>query len=241
MLRIAICDDQIEYTQHIFNMIKRKPDMPNNLVCHVFDNSDTLINIHKNTPFDIIFLDIVMPLLNGIETAREIRRHDKDVKIVFLTSSQEYALESYAVKANNYLLKPIQEQAFYHCLDELLQDYLQQAQTITVRGTHAVQKVALDTIEYIEAQNKLIVFVKSDGTTLNTTEPLHLWEEKLSSYEDFVKCHRSYIVNINHIDTYTPKELLMHSGFRIPISRSYQSTFKETYFRVLFGKVGEAK
>ena len=71
-------------------------------------------------PFDIILLDVVMPLLNGIEAANELREKDKNVKIVFLTSSPEFAVASYTVKASNYLLKPVEPAKLFACLDELI-------------------------------------------------------------------------------------------------------------------------
>ena len=102
-----------------------------------------------------------------------------------------------------------------------------------------MQKLAMADIIYIEAQNKHIVFTMFDGTKIETTEPLHIWEEKLTLDNGFFKCHRSYIVNINHIDTYMSKEIKMHSGDIIPIARSYQKSFDSAYFAVFFGRAGE--
>ena len=241
MLRIAICDDSADFIQQIIEIINRWQAKPLNTVCTAFDNGDELTSAHKSAPFDIILLDAIMPMLNGIETAREIRRMDKNVKIVFLTSSPEFAVESYTVKANNYLIKPINEHALFQCLDEFIAEIAQNARTITVKGLYSVQKLALDSIEYVEAQNKHIVFTLSDGTMLETTEPLHVCENKLTLNDCFIKCHRSYIVNINHVETYTLKELKMRSGCRIPISRSFQKAFESAYFTILFGKAGESK
>lgn len=239
MLRIAVCDDNSVFIKQITYMIDHWEHKPENTVCETFKNGDELIDMHRTAPFDIIFLDVVMPMLNGIETAREIRQKDKNVKIVFLTSSSEFAVESYTVKANNYLLKPISEKKLFDCLDELIEELNKNLRTITVKSIHAVQKLAIDDIVYIEAQNKHIVFTMLDGTKIETMEALHIWEEKLTLDYGFFKCHRSYIVNINHIDTYTSKEIKMHSGDIIPIARSYQKSFDSAYFAVLFGKVGE--
>ena len=77
-----------------------------------------------------------------------------------------------------------------------------------------------------------------DGSKIETTEPLHICEEKLIPNKEFFKCHRSYIVNINHIDKYTSKEIRMHNGSFIPISRSYQKDFEFAYYATLFGEAG---
>ncbi|MBR2503403.1 MAG: LytTR family transcriptional regulator DNA-binding domain-containing protein, partial [Oscillospiraceae bacterium] len=109
----------------------------------------------------------------------------------------------------------------------------------TVKGFYAVHRIPLDSIEYAEAQNKQIVFTLQDGTEIKTGEPLHILENKLLAEYGFFRCHRSYIVNINHISTYTNKEITMSSGCRIPISRSCQKNFESAYFQFIFGSAGE--
>lgn len=241
MLRIAVCDDNPIFLQQISNIIMLwKANMPHT-VCETFDNADALIFSHKSMPFDIIFLDILMPMLNGIDAAKEIRNHDKKTKIIFLTSSSEYAVESYTVKAYNYLLKPVSEATLFSCLDELAAELSLNAQTITIKGLYAMQKVSLDEIMYVEAQNKHIIFTLTNGTTIKTTEPLHTYQDILTLNDGFFKCHRSYIVNIYHIDTYTLKEIKMSSGYSIPVSRNCQKAFEAAYFNTLFGKAGDMK
>ena len=241
MLRIAICDDDAVFVKKASEMLNNWVEKPENAVFETFENGDELISAHKASPFDIILLDVVMPMINGIETAREIRSEDKNTKIVFLTSSPEFAVESYTVKANNYLLKPVSEKALFDCLDEFADEIIKKSRSITVKSIYTVHKILVDEIVYIEAQNKHIVFTMFDGTKIETTEPLHVFEEKLAESKEFFKCHRSYIVNINHIDTYTSKEVRMHSGYCIPVSRSYQKAFESAYFAVLFGEAGEDK
>ena len=106
MLRIAICDDDPTFLTLTAAVIGRWENKPLDLQLETFENGDELIRVHDEVPFDIVFLDVLMPLLNGIETARAIRERDKKVKIVFLTATAEFAVDSYTVKADNYLLKP---------------------------------------------------------------------------------------------------------------------------------------
>ena len=241
MLRIAVCDDDSGFRKSVGEMLEHWEQKHEKVVCDFFDNGDDLISTHRAQPFDIILLDVVMPMINGIETAREIRTEDKTTKIVFLTSSSEYAVESYTVKANNYLLKPVDEKALFVCLDEFSSEIIKNSKKIMVKGVYTVHKILAEEIVYIEALNKHIVFNLVDGTKIETTEPLHICEEKIAENKEFFKCHRSYIININHINAYTSKEVKMHSGRVIPISRSYQKAFESAYFSVLFGEVGEDK
>lgn len=239
MLKIAVCDDDKAFLLQIKSLIQQWENKPNLLNIEVFEDGDTLIHAHNESSFHIILLDVVMPLLNGIEVAKEIREHDTSVKIAFLTSSPEFAVDSYTVKANNYLLKPVEPAKLLHCLDELKKEIQQSSQCIIVKGTHAVHRVEIMNIEYIESQNKHNLFVLSDGRMIESNEPLYTYEDKLVLADGFFKCHRGYIVNIHHIDTYSLKEIKMRSGYRIPISRKYQHDFEIAYFSFIFGEAGE--
>lgn len=236
MLRVAICDDMAEFLQSARALVAQWENGPDDLQVELFEDGDALINAHNAKPFDIILLDVVMPLLNGIDTAAEIRKKDKAVKIVFLTASPEFAVASYTVKADNYLLKPVSREQLNRCFDELYSDILDAARSITVRDQSAVYRVELRNIEYLEAQRKQVRLSLSDGNTINASEPFYTYEEKLLREEGFFKCHRSYIVNLRRISTYTQKEITMRSGVRIPISRSYHKAFEAAYFELVFGK-----
>ena len=107
-MRIAVCDDNAVFLQNAVQLIERwgaERCVPIE-VCP-FENGDALIAANAAARFDVIFLDILMPMLSGMDTARELRQHDSAVRILFLTASPEFALESYEVKAQGYLLKPV--------------------------------------------------------------------------------------------------------------------------------------
>lgn len=108
MLKIAICDDSPLFLEQTRSAVLKWSDENQiSTKLYIYENGDELIATNMAEPFHIILLDILMPLLNGMDTARELRQYDKTVKIIFLTSSPEFALESYDVKAYSYLLKPV--------------------------------------------------------------------------------------------------------------------------------------
>lgn len=234
MLRVAICDDTPEFLISTKKQLEQWKDVPEKLVIELFHDGDALLESHTSTPFDIIILDVIMPLLNGIETAAEIRKLDKSVKIVFLSSSSDYAVDSYTVHANNYLLKPITQENLFRCMNELVAEIKDMAKCITVNGTAAVHRIKFHNIEYLEVQGKKVLLVLADGSTIEAHNPFYYFQDKLQLEDGFFKCHRSYIINIYRITTYTQKEIRMQSGARIPIARSCHSEFETSYFNLLF-------
>lgn len=234
-MRIAICDDQPDHLEQIQQLVLAWKNKPGDLTVNCFDNGDSLLRTHLVEPFDIIFLDVIMPLLNGMETAKELRQSDQSAKLVFLTTSAEFAVEAFAVKASNYLLKPLEPEKLYACLDELSRELQASARKICVKSPHALHRITIADIEYVESQNKRILFVLAGGHTILSNEPLYAYEEKLTLEDGFFKCSRSFIVNIHRIDTFTPKEIRTQSGARISISRSCHREFEKAYFSVLFG------
>ena len=239
MIRIGICDDSRAFLQQTKFIIDHWNDPLQPITCELFENGDELITAHSKMPFDILLLDVVMPLLNGIETARELRQYDKNVKIVFLTSSAEYAVDSYTVKASNYLMKPFEPSNLFDCLNELISEIRSVSRCLTVKGLDATHRLLLSDIEYIESQSKHIIFYTTDNKSVESVAPLYDYENRLLLEDGFFKCHRSYIVNIHHIASYSHSEIFLQSGCRIPISRSHQKTFEDIYFRVVFEKAGD--
>lgn len=235
---IAVCDDDRAFLEQLSATLNRWSEGTEHRI-NVFTDGDALLQAHMSDPFDVIILDMVMPLLSGIDTAKEIRQMDKLVKIIFITSSPEFALESYTVKATNYLLKPLDTAKLVECMDELDMEFRKGRRSIAVKSNAAVHRIELDSIEYLEAQNKKVLFSLTDGRVIETGDPLYVFEDLLNLEDGFYKCSRSYIVNIHRIDTYTLKEVKMRSGYRIPISRKNQKEFENTYFSVTFGKAGD--
>ena len=240
MIRIAICDDMPDYSQHIKTLVSQWPDPQDTISCEVFNDGDSLISAHSRHPFDIILLDILMPVLGGMDTAHEIREFDKNVKIVFLTSSPEFAVDSYSVKASNYLLKPVSADRLYECLHEITESIQTHEKYILIRGHASTFRIPASGIEYAEAQNKYVKFKLTDGRELLSSDTFSSFLDKLTESDGFIKCHRSYLVNMFQIDRYSAKELTTRSGAIIPIARSCQKDFEEKYFTVIFRKAGGA-
>lgn len=239
MIRIGICDDSPAFLQQTKFLIDHWDDRPQGITTELFSDGDSLLQAHGEKPFDILLLDVVMPLFNGIDTAKELRETDKDVKIVFLTSSPEFAVDSYRVKASDYLLKPVAPDLLFTCLAELISQIRDDDRYLLVRGTEATHRVNLGQLSHMEAQGKYVFYYLMDGSVLRSPEPLYAIEQKLKPEDGFFKCHRSYLVNLHLIQQYSSRDILTGAGQSIPIARNYQRDFEETYFAAIFRKAGE--
>ena len=235
LIRIAVCDDQtecIEDTKRMIGQWVAASKVSAEILC--FDNGDDLLLRSTKDKIDIVFLDIVMPLLNGMDTARELRTRDKTIRIVFLTSSPEFALESYSVKATDYCVKPVTYEMISGILSECTSEIETEVPNITIKTTCGYHKVYFYDIEYIEAQNRQVAFYLRSGQILTTSEPLYYFEEKLLKEPGFYKCHRSYLIYIPNVDNFSNNEINTKSGRSIPIARGCGKNFAEVYFAYVF-------
>lgn len=235
MIRIAVCDDSPEFLQQAVNMVERwseESGVPAEI--YRFDNGDALLAKNAVTHMDIIFLDIIMPLQSGIDTAKELRQSDKAVKIIFLTSSPEFALDSYEVKAQDYLLKPVTYEKVKETLTECSHTFEEEPKNIVLKTAFGYQKLYFHDMEYAETQNKRVVFYLRTGKTVESAESLHSLEDRLCLNDGFFKCHRSYLVYLPNVDHFSMTEIITKSGRSIPIARGYGKAFKEAYFAFVF-------
>lgn len=185
---------------------------------------------------DILLLDILMPETNGMELARELRAEGSDIRIVFLTSSPDFAIESYEVKADNYLLKPVEPAKLARVLDEWRARKAPDP-TITVKTSEGFLNVAPSEIYYIEARSKKVFLYLTGGRCIQNTSPLYAFEDALAGRREFFKCHRSYLVNLLRVKRFTSTEVIMRNGSIIPIARGGNASFRDAYFSVTFGEV----
>lgn len=235
-VKIAICDDERQYIDRICPLLEKwaaQHKIP--LTVYAFANGDELITAHKNRCMDLIILDIIMPLLNGIDTARELRDSDPYVPIIFLTSSREFAIDSYEVKAFQYLIKPVSTKKLFEILEDFLKTYNRPQRNFIAQTSDGFYRILLDDIDYLEAQNKKVHVYMTNGKKIEICELFTKCEEILTQQKEFCRCHRSYIVNLKNVEHFSKTAATTHCGATVPISRSRYVIFKESYFNYMFG------
>ena len=168
MIHIAICDDSKQERQILAALFKRYQELhATPLQIHIFQNGFSLLDaIDQGKRFDITILDILMPGENGIEIARNIRASGTDTEIIFLTSSPEYAVDSYEVKAQNYLLKPVTEEKFFASIDSILAelDEKDTASFIIYTTEKQYSRIRVSSLVYGEVTHRTITLHLADQT-----------------------------------------------------------------------------
>ena len=237
MTKIAICDDDRQCLEEARALIEKwAAEYDKEIIVSPFEDGDALLEHQKEEPFDVLFLDIMMPFLNGMDVAHEIRRDDEVTKIVFLTSSPEFAVESYDVRASGYLLKPVDYSKLCTCLNNCTKGLEKEPENLIVKTVDGYQKLFFKDIECLEAQNRNVKFTLKDGECVWCIGTFSHYEDVLTVHKGFYKCHRSYVVSMDKVDQFNSTNIVTKSGFRIPIARGLAKPFKEAYFAFMFEK-----
>ena len=232
LFRLAICDDEMHSLAHMISLIEEYRSTSSFHFEYVsFHNGIELASvIEQGKHFDIYCLDIVMPKFNGIELGREIRQLDKSAQIIYFTSSPEFALESYSVKATNYILKPISKETLFSVLTEVLEQMEQKEEvSITVKDTNGIQKILLSNLVYAEAMGRKVIYHLNSNRTLECSIRFSEVCNTLLEYSYFIKPHRSYIVNMNYINTIENTEITLQIPATIPIAQGKGKEIKDIY------------
>lgn len=237
MLKIAVCDDDNGELSHVTELLQQY-QARNRLAVRIdaFLSAMELMDALRTTNYQLLLLDILMPGFTGIQAAREIRTFDSETKIVFLTSSPEFAVESYGVDAFYYLLKPIREDDLFPVLDRLLQQFRRAEDTLLLTMPSGVLRLPYSRIEVLEVNSKRLLFYLNDGSVREIPGTLTQYEPQLLARREFVKVHRSYLVNMDDIQHLKGTELITYSGVRVPISRLLSNQVRKDYMDFLFQK-----
>lgn len=230
-MRIAVCDDdewEIEHLSGLFTEYQLSRRVT--LECCFFQNCIDFLCDLRGGEYDLVLLDIVMPAVSGIEAAQELREKDRDVKLIFISSSSEFAVESYRVDAYHYLLKPVDADVLFPLLDKIRKELpVQQEQGLVLIKRDGIVRLSFAEIEYVEVINKKVSFHMTDGVIREVTAALADIEGTLMTRPEFIKTHRSYVINLGCVQTLDANCATTKSGHSIPISRQRYNQVKNAY------------
>lgn len=230
-MKIALCDDDKQELSQILSLLDSyQLTKDTRFTVSPFHSSFQLAVTARTEHYDLYLLDIIMPGLNGMELAKEIRSFDKAADIIFLTTSPEFAVESYMVKATNYLMKPVNQEQLFTSLDEILESRKQEVgKSILLKSTIGVHKVRLTSLMYVEAQNRKVIYYLSNGEEIVCSDRFSNVCDQLLQYPEFILAHRSFLVNMNYIRLIGNADMQLQNGIILPLAQRRVSEIRKHY------------
>ncbi|MCM1538161.1 MAG: LytTR family DNA-binding domain-containing protein [bacterium] len=230
-MKIAVCDDEREIREEIGQKIRRF--LPDAEVC-LYGSAEELLG-EKSMP-ELLFLDIKMSGMNGMELAEKLRSRNRDVTIIFLTALEEYVYRAFDVGAFHYLLKPVDPVRFYEVLERAVRECRRnkagapargaEEESLTIRSKARTEKVYLSEIVYLEVFNRKVTLHKMQEQ-MEFYGRLKEFEERLDA--DFVRCHRSYVVNLRYVRRYNGTEVVLENGDSVLMAKTKYAGFVRRY------------
>ena len=239
MIKIAVCDDDLSALNEIKSLLEQYRAEYNQEIVYAAYHSplEILAEVEKGISPDILLLDVIMPGENGINVAREIRQYDDTVKIIFLTSSAEFAVESYTVGAYFYQMKPICKTDFFRLMDSVIFDCEKEQQCgLILHCKGGITRINLHKLEYCEVIGHTLLFHLENGKIIESIGSMDELCNKLAQYENFLRPHRSFLINMEYIQNISYKAIIMDNHAEIPIPHGKCSEIKNRYLEYVFNR-----
>jgi two-component system LytT family response regulator len=221
-MTIAVCDDEKIFREKVLQLLMQyKEENAISYDTAFFSSGKELLN-YKESYF-LVFLDIEMPGLNGLEVARRIKQKDKETIIVFLTSHPQMMQKAFEVRAFRYLLKPVNKEELYKCLNAVLGEL--ESETVLLQRDGVNKIINLKKILYIEAGTKNTI-VRTEEGIYESKNNMAEWEDRLTD-GSFFRCHKTYFVNLAYVDEIQKEYATLYNKERVSVSRRNRKEFEK--------------
>ena len=231
-MRIAICDDEEIYRVELKTILDK-------LLANIdydidtFEDGRILCEAFSKEPYDLVFLDIEMPAVDGITLAKKIRSKSENVFIVFLTSHIEYALEGYEVNALRYLTKPVDTDKLREVLKYVLDKQGSNSHQIIIKEDGEDILIDINDVIYMESMNQNVRIVTSRGEHIIRYN-IGDFEEELKD-DGFFRIHRGYLISLSKVKKLAKNDVVMDGDVTLPVSRSNVKPLKDAFYSYVEG------
>lgn len=242
MLRIAICDDteaELEQIAALTNeyLTARGFAADMRRFCH----PDTLLTAYETETFHIFLLDMIMPMISGLELGRSIRRISTDAQIIFITTEPGFALDAYAVNPLHYLVKPVNKQALFSALDLALEKvHFGEETYITVKTRQGLRTLSTDAIACCEYVRHSVVYTLLSGERVETTTIAGSFANHIAPLlqdHRFIQPHAAYAVNMSRVERLSKEAFTLRGGIPVPVSGKQYTAVRNTYMSYRLGEM----
>jgi len=227
-MNIAICDDNEPDIKYIKKIIKNEFDSHNiKYELKLYNNAQSLLQANQSQPFDVIFLDLDMPDINGMDTASQLNQYTTSTEIIFVTNHDELVYKAYRFKALGFIRKKYLETEIGEILDVLIETINSRQKYIVFSDSKTEFKCLINDIFYIQSDDHYVDII--------TKEKKHTLRESLNNIErlyahlGFIRVHSRYLVNFRYIYSIEKNTIILNSKHQLPISRSKIIAVKEAF------------
>jgi len=231
MWNVAVCDDDYRVCSHVQSLLYQY-DIGMRIA--IFNTGAELLK--SGADYDVIFLDIEMPGISGIQTADELRRRNKNLYVIFLTNHPDYVQEAFKVRAYRYFNKPVNPKRLVETMNQVKQEALENIKILfSCNGRKNI--INISDITHIEAYGDGS-YVYTGDKVYETRQPLKYWLSRLQN-QNFIKVHQAFIVSLDRINEIEKSKLFLTGGIEIPISRRNQHKVKEEIYSFIEKNAGK--
>lgn len=246
MISLAICDDMADQLAIILDLTDEYLRVHNaDIQLRQFTHPDELLTALETECFHIYILDIVMPMINGVQLGHEIRKRDKEAQIIYTTTEPQFALESFSVNPLNYLIKPLSKEKYFDTLSFALSKVTENlGKTLVVKTSDGLRILNHSDIIFGEYMKHTVIYttLKMEKiTTITMREPFAEIVAPLLQDYRFIQPHMSYVINMSRVERMTKDTFCMQGGIVVPIAQKRYAMVSDSYFDYLLKKGGNAK
>ena len=242
MLRIAICDD-VDAELRLIAALTNEYLSERGLFAEIreFNHPDSLLTSCENETFHIFLLDMVMPMISGLEVGRSIRRISTDAQIIYITTEPGFALDAYSVNPLHYLLKPVDKGTLFNALNLAAEKVnFGEDIVITVKTRSGLRTLSTDFIVSCEYVRHSVVYTLISGERVETTTICGNFSDHIApmlSDRRFIQPHSAFIVNMSFTEKLSKDGFIMRGGTFVPISGKQFTAVRNTYMSYRLGEM----
>lgn len=223
MIRIAILEDDPADLLQLEQCLRRyEQEQQEHFSIDSFSHPSVFLDQFKSN-YDLVFLDIQLPMVNGMEVARQLRASDDVFTLIFITNLEQYAVEGYSVDALDFVVKPINYCRFSSMLRKALRKISrQQEKEFVLQSSGNLVRLRLSQIYYVEIRDHLLIYHTELGNFTAWGKMAEV-EQQLAEH-DFARCSTSHLVNLHHVSSLSGNDVVV-AGTKLPISQRRRKSF----------------
>ncbi len=240
-VKVVIVDDDIIELEKTKALVDRYFENETNIIASVECYSDPQLFMNRfvfGDRADLYILDIIMPGVNGISLGQKIKDTDRNASVVYLTTSRDFAVESYGLKAKDYIIKPCAEDRLFNTMEEVFNAKKQEhTKRFLVKMQDGTCFVPHSEILYTEYYEHHLIIHTTDGKridSINHRESFSVLAEPLLKEKNFIRISASYVINMEYVKKIRANEFEMKNGTKLPISRSFPDS-RSSYMNYILG------